>query len=71
MLSPRPRHKHASCTSRDRLFVFGGRLADEELTDELWMLDTEILEWKQIVGYGDDPGPRQGASLRASEDGRR
>ena len=70
LVAPKPRHKHACCTTRDQLFVFGG-VVDGELTNELWILDIEVFQWHELVGYEDEPSPRRESTIAVSEDGKR
>jgi len=45
------------------LFVFGGQsLHDNNLTNELYCLDTVSMTWSNIVSTGEKPGPRDMAS---------
>eukprot|EP00775_Hariotina_reticulata_P013491 gene13491-13616_t len=66
---PTPRLLHAAANLRDKLFVFGGMAADGQLLNDLWVLDNN--QWSHCVCYGYPPCPRKGASLCATEDGRR
>ena len=42
---PTPRYKHAMVGVSSRIYVFGGKLSDESLTNELWMYDIDSGMW--------------------------
>lgn len=68
--SPAPRCGHALCAIRSRLFLFGG-LTEAGLSNEVWILDLDALSWAEIPTFGAAPCARKGASLVATEDGRK
>jgi hypothetical protein len=66
---PRSRSSHTACAVGRTLVVFGGRLAermtasgkvvaDGEPTDDLFALDLDRLEWRQVVARPGAPWPR-------------
>lgn len=60
----------ATCTLRKRLFVFGGRLPDGTLTNELWSLNTATRRWKvhamdASTSERDVPPPAEGCAMCA------
>mmetsp|Transcript_17491 Transcript_17491/g.44035 ORF Transcript_17491/g.44035 Transcript_17491/m.44035 type:complete len:628 (-) Transcript_17491:2367-4250(-) len=68
---PSPRHGHATCAIREKVFVFGGAGGDGQLLNDLWIYDQDSLNWTYVTCFGNTPAPRRGASLNATEDGRR
>lgn len=71
IIRPPARHGHACACIREKVFVFGGVSEDHELLNDLWFLDQDTLQWQQVISYGVPPCARRGASLTATEDGRR
>lgn len=67
---PAPRCGHALCAVRSRLFLFGG-VTEAGLARDLWILDLDALAWSEIPTFGAAPCARKGASLVATEDGRK
>ncbi|PRW20510.1 acyl- -binding domain-containing 4 [Chlorella sorokiniana] len=58
--APGPRSAHAAALYRDRyLLVFGGGSV-AHCNNELWVLDTETMEWSQPEAEGPVPPPRAG-----------
>lgn len=68
--APSPRCGHALCAVRSRLFLFGG-VTESGLSNDLWILDLDALTWSEIPMFGATPCARKGASLVATEDGRK
>lgn len=69
---PPARSGHATCAIREKVFVFGGAAADgATLLNDLWIYDQDSLTWTYVTCFGNIPAPRRGASLCATEDGRR
>lgn len=69
--SPPARWGHASASIRDRVLIFGGANAQGELLQDLWILDQDSLQWTHASCIGHPPSARKGATLCATEDGRR
>ncbi|KAI7839120.1 hypothetical protein COHA_007124 [Chlorella ohadii] len=58
--APGPRSAHAAALYSDRyMLVFGGGSV-AHCNNELWMLDTETMEWSQPEAEGPVPPPRAG-----------
>lgn len=66
---PRARSSHTACAVGKTLVVFGGRLAerrtasgkvvaDGEPTDDLFVLDLDKLEWRQVTARQGSPWPK-------------
>jgi hypothetical protein len=53
------------------VYVFGGIDAHSVLQADMWVLDLEAQQWHQLLCDGHPPSGRRGATLVASEDGRR
>ncbi|GAX74227.1 hypothetical protein CEUSTIGMA_g1676.t1 [Chlamydomonas eustigma] len=68
---PAPRTLHACTSIREKIFVFGGQAADDTLLNDLWIFDQDSNSWMHVNCYGILPSARHGASICASEDGRR
>ncbi|KAI8462642.1 MAG: hypothetical protein J3K34DRAFT_499216 [Monoraphidium minutum] len=68
---PPPRLAHAAACGRERVFVFGGMTGDSHLLGDLWSLDLDSMTWAQHAPAGAAPAPRKGATLCATDDGRR
>ncbi|KAF6250631.1 hypothetical protein COO60DRAFT_1681080 [Scenedesmus sp. NREL 46B-D3] len=68
---PPPRLSHAAAALRDKVYVFGGMTIDGHLLSDLWALDLDSMTWSHCTCYGLAPSARKGASLCATEDGRR
>lgn len=66
----KPRVGHAMASIRSKIFVFGG-LTEMGLSDELWIFDLETLSWAKIPTFGAAPCARKGASLVATDGGRK
>lgn len=71
VVKPMARHGHACACIREKVFVFGGVNEQSELLNDLWFLDQDTLQWQQVMFFGVPPSPRRGATLSATEDGRR
>ncbi|WIA13348.1 hypothetical protein OEZ85_006930 [Tetradesmus obliquus] len=68
---PPPRLSHAAAALRDKVYIFGGMTIDGHLLNDLWALDLDSMTWSHCTCYGLAPSARKGASLCATEDGRR
>eukprot|EP00878_Enallax_costatus_P041461 GHUV01048247.1.p1 GENE.GHUV01048247.1~~GHUV01048247.1.p1 ORF type:complete len:624 (+),score=179.30 GHUV01048247.1:665-2536(+) len=68
---PPPRLSHAAVAVREKVYIFGGMTIDGHLLNDLWCLDLDNMQWTHCTCYGYTPTPRKGASLCATEDGRR
>uniref|UniRef100_A0A7S3QQQ5 Fibronectin type-III domain-containing protein n=2 Tax=Dunaliella tertiolecta TaxID=3047 RepID=A0A7S3QQQ5_DUNTE len=69
---PPPRHGHATCAVREKVFVFGGMSMEGALLNDLWVYDQDSLTWTNVtICGGHPPSPRRGATLSVTEDGRR
>lgn len=53
------------------MFVFGGCTVDGTLLSDLWIFDQDSMTWTYATCFGNPPSARKGASLCATEDGRR
>lgn len=51
--------------------MFGGIDAHSVLQADMWVLDLEAQQWHQLLCDGHPPSGRRGATMVASEDGRR
>jgi len=62
---PSARSRHRSVIYRDKMFVFGGRSQlDANLRmNDLFCLDLNNLNWKEVKCTGEIPSPRNGMSL--------
>jgi hypothetical protein len=47
---PPPRHGHATCAIREKLFVFGGSSSEGQLLNDLWIYDQvrQEAEWADV-----------------------
>ncbi|MEW5307774.1 MAG: hypothetical protein WDW38_010526 [Sanguina aurantia] len=68
---PAPRAGHAACCIREKMFVFGGATAEGGLLNDLWIFDQDSSQWTRVTCFGSTPAPRRGATINATEDGRR
>eukprot|EP00798_Chlamydomonas_sp_ICE-L_P017172 gene17174-23488_t len=68
---PFARAGHACANIREKMFVFGGISADDTLLNDVWILDQDSMSWSHVICYGAKPSPRRGATICATEDGRR
>ncbi|KAF8058062.1 GPA3 [Scenedesmus sp. PABB004] len=71
---PSPRLCHAAAALRDKVLVFGGMSYAGLLLNDVWSLDLESGVWSHLSCHsasGAVPSPRKGASLCATDDGRR
>jgi len=68
---PMARSGHACTSIREKVFVFGGVSADGTLLNDLWIFDQDSVNWTYVTCFGSPPCPRRGASISATEDGRR
>lgn len=68
---PIARAGHACTNIREKLFIFGGISADDTLLNDIWILDQDSMSWSHVICYGTKPSPRRGATINATEDGRR
>ena len=68
-VAPLPRTGHCMAAVRERVYVFGGKTA-RALSAELWVFDLEMLTWTRVLGYGQEPSARYGASMAATDNGR-
>jgi len=66
---PKPRAGHIGVTIHSNLFIFGGSIWESDepdeppnQTNELWVYDTALNEWKQPHMKGSIPSPRTGAT---------
>ena len=50
---PRPRLGHSSAISGGKLSIFGGHVVDDTISNDLFTLDLQTLEWT-------DEGPQSG-----------
>ncbi|KAI9013213.1 hypothetical protein BC832DRAFT_590168 [Gaertneriomyces semiglobifer] len=72
---PAPRHSHsATLWKNDKLIIFGGRDANDQCLDDMWILDLSRMAWeKPALSSGDKsylPGRRVKHSACISEDQR-
>jgi hypothetical protein len=67
---PAARTGHSLVAIRENIFLFGG-LTEKGLSNELWVLDLDTLTWSQVPTFGVLPSARKGATLVASENGRK
>ncbi|GBF88822.1 hypothetical protein Rsub_01723 [Raphidocelis subcapitata] len=70
-VEPPARLGHAAACVRERVFVFGGVTGEGHLLGDLWVLDLDASAWTQLAPLGAPPCARKGATLCATDDGRR
>ena len=58
------RHRHAAAVVGSKIYVFGG-LNNETIFSSLNVLDTNTLQWEELVGHGEWPCARHSHSLVA------
>ena len=60
---PSARDGHTGCIYKNHMFIFGGRDQDNTKLNDVWKLNLETLEWKEIqVDYLTRPLERSGHS---------
>ena len=65
------REFHSTVSYKDRVYVFGGLNEGGQYQNDMYALKLEQREWYHMQAYGSVPSPRRGASLCASEDGKK
>lgn len=66
---PSPRGLHAACVGGKNnryLYLFGGAAQDQTMSDQLFCLDLETYEWKELVA-ADGPCPRAAPTLASMD----
>lgn len=68
---PLSREEPASCTYRDKIYVFGGSRPGEFDLDDLWVFDCAKLKWSEVSGKGEykRPKARRGGVMFAGHGG--
>ena len=66
---PPPRASHASAAVGNKLYVFGGFDGEVSLSD-LWVLNTDTLEWSEVVPVASAPPPARSAHSMVTFEGR-
>ena len=52
---PSARQRHGSFVADDKIYVWGGIRFRGVITNELWVLDTALREWRECNQYGEIP----------------
>lgn len=59
-----PRHRHAAAVIGSKIYVFGG-LNNDTISSSLHVLDTDTLQWKELLINGEGPCARHSHSMLA------
>ena len=53
---PEARYRHAIVEYIDKLYMFGGMMADEQHSNDLWVFDVQTGFWSQVSALNKPPG---------------
>ncbi|EGR27009.1 kelch motif family protein, putative [Ichthyophthirius multifiliis] len=58
--NPEHRDSHIISLIDGKIYMFGGKTANQKLKNDLWCFDPQKNEWRQIEASGNNPYPREG-----------